>query len=117
MLEGCDDILVYGKDQAEHDTRLHQVHKRLRDKGLILNKDKCEFARSRILFLRHYITTEGVNPDPSKFKAILETPEPTRVADIGGVMVMANYLGKLLPHLASFTQPLKDLLSEKTEWC
>ena len=69
------------------------------------------------MFLGHHITTEGVRPDPHKVKAILEMPEPTNVADIRRVMGMANYLGKFLPHLSSFTQPLKDLLSEKTEWC
>uniref|UniRef100_A0A3Q3W7X1 Integrase catalytic domain-containing protein n=1 Tax=Mola mola TaxID=94237 RepID=A0A3Q3W7X1_MOLML len=30
---------------------------------------------------------------------------------------MANYLGKFLPHLASYTRLIKDLFSEKNEWC
>lgn len=54
MLEGCegvvchaDDILVYGKDQTEHDTRLYQLLMRLSKEGLTPNKEKCEFASVR----------------------------------------------------------------------
>ena len=32
-------------------------------------------------------------------------------------MGMANYLSKFLPHLASYTHPIKDLLCGKNEWC
>ncbi len=124
ILEGCegvvchaDDILVYGKDQTEYDTRLHQVLMRLSKEGLTLNKEKCEFAKSKLMFLGHSLSTEGAKPDPGKVKAILDMPEPTCVADVRRVMGMANYLGKFLPHLSTYTQPLTILQSEKTEWC
>lgn len=81
----------------------------------MLNKDKCEFAKNKIKFLGHRITTECVNPDPKKVKAILEMPEPTYGATITRAMGMANKLGKFLPHLAPFTQPVKGLLPEKTD--
>ncbi len=47
----------------------------------------------------------------------MDMPEPSCVADVRRVIGMANYLGKFVPHLASFTCPLKDVLSEKNEWC
>lgn len=52
-----------------------------------------------------------------KVKVIMEMPEPTGVEGVRRVMGMANYLGKFLLHLASYTCPIKDLLSEKAEWC
>ncbi|XDV16481.1 hypothetical protein PO909_016174 [Leuciscus waleckii] len=123
MLEDCegvvchaDDILVYGEDMQQHNERLHQVLKRLRDEGLTLN-EKCVFATDKMMFLGHRIGADGVAPDPDKVRAILEMPEPTGVDGVRRVMGMANYLGKFLPHLASYTRPLKDLLSEKNEWC
>lgn len=69
------------------------------------------------MFVGHRVTADGVTPDPGKVKAIMEMPEATRVEGVRRVMGMANYLGKFLPHLASYTRPIKDLLSEKTEWC
>jgi len=113
----ADDILVYGTDQTEHDSRLHQVLMTLSKKGLTLNKEKCEFTKNKLMFLGHSLSTEGVKPDPSKVKAILDMPEPTCVADVRRVMGMANYLGKFLHHFSSYTQPLTILQSEKTEWC
>jgi len=45
-----DDILVYGKDQEEHDERLRKVLCRLRKSGLTLNKEKCQFRKTRVSF-------------------------------------------------------------------
>lgn len=68
MVCHTDDILVYGKDQTDHDTRLHQVLMRRSKEGLTLNKEKCEFTKSKLMFLGHSISTDGVKPDPSKSK-------------------------------------------------
>ncbi|KAL0174321.1 hypothetical protein M9458_030289 [Cirrhinus mrigala] len=123
MLEGCegvvchaDDILVYGEDMHSHNVRLHGVLKRLQEEGLTLN-EKCVFAADNIMFVGHHITAERVAPDPGKVRAIMEMPEPTGVEGVRRLLGMDNYLGKFLPHLASYTRPLKDLLSEKNEWC
>lgn len=55
MIEGMkcrmDDILVIGKDQAEHDHRLKQVVHRLVERGLTLNLEKCVFSQSRLQYL------------------------------------------------------------------
>ena len=52
-LQGCegvhnilDDIIVHGANQKEHDTRLLRVLKVLKEKGLTLNKGKCELNMS-----------------------------------------------------------------------
>lgn len=123
MLEGCtgvqchaDDILVYGKDIQEHNERLHKVLKTLQAEGLTLNKEKCEFAKNSIMFLGHRITADGVAPDPAKVRAILEMPEPTDVEGVKRLMGMVQYLGKFLPHLATYTRPIKDLLCGNNEW-
>ena len=48
-----DDILVYVSDQTEHDKRLHTVLAKLQDSGITLNKEKCEFSKSKIKFVGH----------------------------------------------------------------
>ena len=37
------DILVFGKDRAEHDKRLHNVLNQIQQAGVTLNTGKCEF--------------------------------------------------------------------------
>ena len=46
-----DDIIVHGKDQAEHDARLELVIKRLGERGLTLNAAKCQFSMDELTFV------------------------------------------------------------------
>ena len=55
-----DDVLVFGKDEAEHDSRLKQVLCRIQSAGATLNKDKCRFRNSSIKFLGHIIDGNGI---------------------------------------------------------
>ena len=42
------DILVFGKDEAEHDCRLQAVLHRIKDAGVIFNPKKCEFKKREL---------------------------------------------------------------------
>ena len=97
--------------------RLCQVLRKLKEEGLTLNREKCEFAKDSMMFLGHCVTVDGVTPDPGKIKAIQEIPAPTYIEGVRRVMGMANYLSKFLPHLASYPRLIKDLLCGKNEWC
>ena len=50
-----DDILVYGKSQAQHDDRLVKVLCRLKVSGLTLNSDKCKFSQSKSAISRSHL--------------------------------------------------------------
>ena len=45
-----DDIIVFGCYQQEHDQRLEATFKRLQDKHLTVNKDKCELNKPSLEF-------------------------------------------------------------------
>ena len=55
-----DDILVYGRDQEEHNSRLMAVLERLKQARVTLNKDKCCFSVDRVTFLGHVVDHAGV---------------------------------------------------------
>ena len=67
-----DDVLVFGRDQTEHDTRLTAVLKRIESAGATLNPDKCEFSRKTLKFLGHILDENGIRADPEKTTAIRE---------------------------------------------
>uniref|UniRef100_A0A3B3S0H0 ribonuclease H n=1 Tax=Paramormyrops kingsleyae TaxID=1676925 RepID=A0A3B3S0H0_9TELE len=112
----ADDILVFGRNEEEHNARLRQVLQKLKEEGLTLN-EKCEFGRDSMIFVGHKVTATGIEPDPGKVKAIMDMPEPQNVADVRRLLGMANYLMKFIPQLATITTPLKDLLGDRNEWC
>ena len=111
-----DDILVFGKDQWEHDDRLYTVMKKLQEAGLTLNRAKCEFCKTQVKFLGQVLTKDGVQSDPAKVAAIINMRDPTCVSEVRRYLGMANQLSKFTPHLANTTKPLRDLLSKKNQW-
>ena len=77
-----DDALVSGKDQEEHNNHLHVVLQKIKAAGLTLNKDKCQFSHSQIVFLGHVIDVNGVSPDPRKTDAIRKMKSPPTVTEL-----------------------------------
>ena len=111
-----DDVLVFGINKTEHDSRLLSVLKRIEASGVTLNITKCEFSKTSITFLGHQIDQDGIRADPDKTLAIRDMRAPTTVPELRRFLGMANQLGKFTPKLANLTQPLRGLLSKSTEW-
>jgi len=111
-----DDVLVSGKDQEEHNARLNLVLQKIQTAGLTLNKDKCQFSCSKIVFLGHVIDADGISPDPHKTEAIRKLSTPTTVTELRRFMGMINQLNKFSPRIAEISQPLRELLKSNTAW-
>ena len=111
-----DDLLVWGRDQEEHDARLHAVLQRVEKAHITLNMDKCELSKSEMVFLGQIVSAVGVRPDPKKTEAIREMKPPTNVSEMRSFLGMVNQLGKFIPQLAEKDKPLRDLLSKKNSW-
>ena len=95
------DILIFDKDQMEHDVRLIAALERIQATGVTLNKDKCEFNETSLTFLGHTIDGKGISPDPQKTAAInkMALKSTTELRHFLGIV---NQLGKFLPELLNF---------------
>ncbi|KAJ8377185.1 hypothetical protein SKAU_G00077650 [Synaphobranchus kaupii] len=111
-----DDVLVWGRTQEEHDTRLHAVLGRIEKAGITLNVEKCDLSKKEVTFLGHVISTSGIGPDPTKTEAVRGMKEPTNVSEMRSFLGMVNQLGKFIPRLAERDKALRDLLSKKNCW-
>ena len=111
-----DDILVYGTTQEEHDTHLMEALQKIKEAGLTLSKDKCEFNQTHIKYVGQQIDKTGVHPDPDKVHAIQNMRPPTNVRELHQFLGMINQLSKFSPFLADQSKPLRDLLSTKNQW-
>ena len=81
MIVFIDDILVYSRNEEDHEGHLKQVLHRLRDYKLYAKFDKCKFWLSEVGFLGHIVNSRGISVDPEKVKAVLEWPR-TNVTEI-----------------------------------
>ena len=77
-----DDIIVYSKTPEEHLERLEAVFQKIGKARLKLKPSKCEFFKSRITYLGHIVSNEGIATDPKKIKAIQLWPRPTTVTEV-----------------------------------
>ena len=86
-----DDIVLYARLLADHNTKLREVLDRLRTYKLKLQPDKCEFLRKEVNYLGHQITEAGVRPDPQKVAAIERFTTPTTAKQLKTFCGMVSY--------------------------
>ena len=66
-----DDILVYSKDQENHESHLRVVLKTLRKEQLYAKLSKCKFWLNEMSFLGHIVSKEGIQVDPKKLEVVV----------------------------------------------
>ena len=111
-----DDILIVGSTDAEHDARVRQVLQRLKQRGVRLKKDKCEFGQSEVTYLGHRVDHEGLKPTEDKVKAISEAPESRNLTELKAFLGLLNYYSHFLPNLSNTLQALYELLQKGKQW-
>ncbi len=50
----------------EHEERLLKVLDRLKECGLKVSIDKCQFCQPKVCYVGHIVSVAGVSPDPEK---------------------------------------------------
>lgn len=112
----ADDIIVYGKNQEDHDKALSETFERLKTNGLTLNRKKCEFNKHSIEFYGLVFGSEGVSPDPKKVNAIKESKRPADVKELKSFLGMTSYCSRFIPDYATLCEPLRRLTKQDEPW-
>ena len=112
-----DDIVVHGSSAEEHNERLSKVVKILAEKGLKLNREKCQLNMPKIEFMGHVLSSRGVGPADVKVKAVVEAREPQTATEVRSFLGLVNYSARYIPDLATISAPLRELTKKKTELC
>ena len=74
-----DDILIYGKTQAEYDKHLNAILLKIAEAGITLNEEKCEISQSQVKFLGQIVDGNGIHPDPGKVTAVKQMNAPSNI--------------------------------------
>ena len=62
----ADDMIIYGRNDQEHDQHLVNFLDVCRKNTLTLNPDKMQFRLPQVSFFRHQWSGRGLSPDPKK---------------------------------------------------
>ena len=90
VLVFLDEILVYSKNEEEHEENLRLTLQLVREHQLYAKLSKCDFYRDRIQYLGHIISEEGISVDPEKIEAIMNWPTPRNVMDVRSFMGLVD---------------------------
>ena len=115
MLDVCvvvylDDILVYSKNDEDHEKHVRQVLQRLREHQLYARPSKCTFFTDTVEYLGHIIGPDGIKPNPALVKAIVEFPQPHTLKELQSFLGLANYYRKFIKNYSKISLPLTDAL-------
>ena len=112
----ADDIVVFGRNDEDHDEKLRLLLQRCRDTGVKLNRKKCQIRTNEITFMGHRVTSEGLKPDDKKIEAIVKMTNPTDVKGVQRLQGTVGYLAKFLPGLSDAMEPIRRLTHPDVPW-
>ncbi len=101
-----DDIIVHAGDQEMHDQRLHAVIKRLSERGLTLNPEKCQFNKSKLIFMGILLSEKGIGPTEERVRAVRQAREPKTASEVRIFLGLVGYSSRFIPQYATLSEPL-----------
>ncbi|KAE8977386.1 hypothetical protein PF011_g23668 [Phytophthora fragariae] len=112
-----DDVVIITKGTvAQHVVELAVVLERLAEAGLSLKASKCSFATTKMEYLGHDLTPDGIQPTDRLIKAIVDFPRPEDDVQVRRFVVLAGYYRRFVPDFGAKMSPLTSLLRKGTEW-
>ncbi|GBG67582.1 hypothetical protein CBR_g711 [Chara braunii] len=111
-----DDILIFSRTVEEHAEHLKTVLGLLRQHQYKVNLDKCEFGRTKILYLGHEISADGLRPEDAKVASIRDWPRPQTVTEVRSFLGMTGYYRPFVKNYRTIASPLTYLTRLDTPW-
>lgn len=108
-----DDIVIFGKDEIEHEENLQKVLTALKEHGVLLNETKCVYRVKSIEFLGHTLSNSGIKPLSRHVTAVKNFRKPKNIEEIQSFLGLVNFVGKWIPHLSTISEPIRILLRKK----
>ena len=107
-----DDVMVHSKDKEKHFTHLDEVLDTISSENIMLKLAKCAFFQPELKYLGHIISRRGIQKDPEKVMAVLNSPPPRSKKESRRLMGMLNYYGNFMENLAIIGKPIWETTSQ-----
>ncbi|GBG72312.1 hypothetical protein CBR_g11241 [Chara braunii] len=110
MVVHLDDILVFSKTLQEHGGHLRQVLEKLREVNFKINAQKCEWAKTQVLYLGLVLDKDDITPEDSNIAVIRDCSMPRMLTELRSFLGLANYYRKFVWNFSIIAAHLRRLL-------
>ncbi len=107
-----DDLIVVSKDLDSHLQQLSLVFQKLTQANLKAKLTKCEFLKSPIEFLGHFVDGDSIHTVDSTIAAVQKFPTTKSVMNVRSFLGIAGYYRAFGKNFVSITSPLTRLLKK-----
>ena len=104
------DILIYFKNEKDHEKHVKEVLRRLQKKNLYLKSEKCKFHKQQVKYLKHIVMTEKLEMNSEKIKAVIKFSTSECVKNIQAFQELAKYYQKFITNFINIITSLINLL-------
>ncbi|GJZ33797.1 putative reverse transcriptase domain-containing protein, partial [Tanacetum coccineum] len=113
-----DDILIYSKDEKEHEEHLKVILELLKKEKLYAKFSKCEFWIPKVQFLGHVIDSRGIHVDPAKIESIKDWASPKTPMEIRQFLGLAGYYRRFIKRFWKIAKSITRLTQKgiKFDW-
>ncbi|WVZ75738.1 LOW QUALITY PROTEIN: hypothetical protein U9M48_023771 [Paspalum notatum var. saurae] len=111
-----DDILIYSKNEKEHEEHLRIVLTPLREHKLYAKFSKCAFWLKEVSFLGHILSEKGVAVDPSKVEDVLNWKQPETVTETQSFLSLAGYYRRFIKDFSKTAKPMTSLTKKNAKY-
>ena len=111
-----DDIIVGSKGKENHMRDLLILFQRLREKGLLINKRKCQLGRTSLTFLGHFVDANGISIPASRVEIVKRYPTPKTPKDLERFLGICAFFHRFVRHASGKMASLAKLKNISQEF-
>nr|GEZ87391.1 putative reverse transcriptase domain-containing protein [Tanacetum cinerariifolium] len=115
-----DDILIYSKDEKEHEEHLKAILELLKKEELYAKFSKCEFWIPKAQFLGHVIDSQGhvidkqgIHVNPAEIKSVKDWASPKSPIEIRKFLGLAGYYRRFIEGFSKVAKPVTKPTQKK----
>jgi hypothetical protein len=111
-----DDFTPYGVSFQEALQNLEKVLKRCIQSQVSLSTEKCHMMMSEGIVLGHFISSQGIQVDPSKIQVIKDLPTPKTQTEVRSFLGHDGYYRRFIKNFSKIASHLFVLLMKNDEF-